>query len=63
MKYGCFDRPPFVPAYLVTGGDPDNQAHWIPTFGQRPCQFTLTALGQDDKRCDGCTHKKDANEQ
>lgn len=49
-RYGCFDRPPYPPAYT-------NGPYWIPTFGQPDCQFTLSELGRRDPGCAGCKHQ------
>lgn len=54
-KYGCHNRAPFVTHYKATGGK-----DWIPAFGKTDCQFTLTPLGQADKRCDGCKWRTQA---
>ena len=64
MKYACHNRPPFAERYIgrdgywLDGYELHAKAISIPTFGQPSCQFTLTELGQVDKKCDGCKHKE-----
>lgn len=52
-RNGCHNRKPFVAAHRVG-------RQWIPSFGAPECQYTLSALGQQDKGCIGCKHKKEA---
>lgn len=60
MKYGCHNRLPFADLYPAPDG------HWldghtmtikaapVKVSGTRDCQFTLSALGRVDPKCDGC---------
>lgn len=53
-KYGCFNRPPFLPIVRVEKAG--QVAQW--PFAMNPdCQYTYTALGRVDPRCEGCKHK------
>lgn len=63
-RYGCHGRRDYVASYPVQDG------HYLdgytrtprmvsqPTFGKRDCQFTLSELGRDDARCEGCGRKE-----
>lgn len=66
MTYGCHNRPDFVERFAVQDG-------WVhgymsghtrvaimraaPFTMARECQYTKTALGQADPKCDGCRHR------
>lgn len=48
-KYGCFNRPPFVVAHVLSNGTT------TPNFSHgKPCEYTKSLLGQADKGCAGC---------
>jgi len=53
VKYGCFNRKPFAPSYLATGGTKP-----IPHVFTQACQYTKTDLGQADEKCNDCKHKE-----
>jgi len=50
--YGCHNRPEFVAAYKVTGGESILNA-----FVGQGCKYTLSELGRVDKACLGCKWK------
>lgn len=52
-KNGCHDRKPFVTEYALTGGGVQNNFS-----ADKPCQYTLSALGQADPGCAGCKWKR-----
>ena len=53
-KYGCHNRPPFLPIVRVEKAG--QVAQW--PFAMSPnCQYTHTDLGRVDPRCEGCKHK------
>ena len=56
-RYGCFNRKPFVESYRIGDAPCGIRGVTIKTFGQKTCQFTLSKLGETDKRCHGCIHK------
>lgn len=60
--YGCRNRPPFLPTLTVFDGYTDDTRQHVQTkeipFRMNPdCQFTKTAEGQADDRCNGCNHR------
>ena len=62
--YGCHGRPSFKPyraqeGWVVRDGMQVGIAVTVKPFGQKDCQFTLSVLGNTDKRCTGCIHKKE----
>lgn len=55
-KNGCHDRPPFKQSVTLY----DHHGRVVSTWPQRfslGCQYTHTALGQADERCQGCKHR------
>lgn len=51
MSYSCHNRPP-LHNFDWPGRAP------IPFVMSINCEYTKSALGQVDKGCDGCEHKK-----
>ena len=64
--YGCHDRPPFATHYKVgvrpeiAGGVIFETPVYIKNTGSTGCNYTHTALGKTDEKCDGCKHKGEA---
>lgn len=56
MSYGCHNRADYVPIYKV--GERNGVPVMISNTGTRTCQYTKTALGQVDPRCEGCRWKE-----
>ena len=63
---GCHNRPPFKTSMKVADGHWDDGVQRIPKLTsipfrmKKPCQYTLSELGQKDAKCTGCKHRKDA---
>lgn len=63
---GCHNRPPFKTSMKVADGHWDDGVQRIPKLASVPfrmtfeCQYTHTTLGQADKQCSGCKHRKEA---
>jgi hypothetical protein len=51
-RYGCFNRPPFVKEYPLTGGALQKNV-----FADGVCQYTKSDLGQKDAGCTACSHR------
>jgi len=66
--YGCFNRPLYRASMKVQDGYWDDGLQRIPKLVSIPfrmnpdCQYTHSTLGQQDKNCVGCKHRKDAHE-
>ena len=58
-EYGCKDRAPYKPAQLLHDHHGRLVAS-IPHVMTKDCVYTTSALGQADKRCDGCKWRKEA---
>lgn len=64
--YGCFNRPEFKHVYPAQDGwwlDNDTRVAKVVSVPFRmnfSCQYTHTTLGQADKQCHGCKHRKAA---
>ena len=48
-KNGCNNRPPLAKDHAVTGG-----GRIASVFSDKPCEYTKSGLGQQDKGCIGC---------
>lgn len=55
-RYGCFNRPPFVPVIELHDHHGALVSSW-PHVMAKDCQYTLSDLGAVDARCEGCKHK------
>ena len=61
--YGCHNHQPYVQTYPGMDvswpiyGERAENIRYIRTFGQQSCQYRLTELGRQDKKCEGCTHR------
>lgn len=61
---GCHNRPPFKTITPVQDGWYMDGVSRTPRMVAVPfrmaatCQYTKTTLGQADKGCDGCKHRK-----
>lgn len=59
--HGCHDHEPFEVAYLVQDGWTHEQTRRMVSVEFRQhhdCQYTLSELGRDDARCQGCKWRK-----
>lgn len=54
--YGCFNRAPYIPVIELRDHHGALVSSWLHVMA-KDCQFTHTALGAVDARCEGCTHK------
>jgi len=55
-RNGCNNRYPLVHAYPVTK---DGPPIYIKSFSAgKPCEYTKSALGQADKGCTDCKHRR-----
>lgn len=62
--YGCHNRAPYKPSHLMFGIDRDSGGVIgveVPFRMAHDCQYTLTALGQQDKRCLNCSWRKEVD--
>ena len=68
ITYGCFNRREFDQIVAVQDGWYQNfMSGWtreasmksVPFTMARDCQYTKTALGQADSKCQGCKHRLD----
>jgi hypothetical protein len=55
--YGCWNREPFKLANVLDRPFPPGPLA-IPHTMTRDCQYTKSALGQEDPKCLGCKHKE-----
>lgn len=66
--YACHNRPPYRQHMKVADGHWDDGVQRIQKLASVPfrmnpdCQYTHTTLGQNDSRCNGCKHRKEAHE-
>jgi NAD-dependent oxidoreductase involved in siderophore biosynthesis len=51
-RNGCYDRPPLVEEFQLTGGGMQKNA-----FSGGTCEYTKSVNGQKDLGCVGCKHK------
>lgn len=68
-QYGCYNRPPFRPAFVAQDGwyvpghkhKPNKSPEFtsVPFRMSEDCNYTLTSLGRVDAHCAGCKHKKE----
>jgi len=64
VKYGCHNRREYKQKLFVQDGwwldgqTRTAKVKQVPFRMAQECQYTHTALGQQDLRCDGCKHKK-----
>jgi hypothetical protein len=59
-QYGCNNREPFKRALVVQAGYKKNGTRSmieVPFTSNDVCNYTATAPGLVDPRCDGCKHK------
>jgi hypothetical protein len=54
---GCHNRPPFKPTVEVREVGGYRIATAFPFRMAMDCQYTRSALGQADQRCEGCKHR------
>ena len=65
MSYGCHNRPAFKRSHFAQDGWWIDGVQRIPKLTIVPfrmaedCRYTLTDLGQADKVCQGCKHRKE----
>ncbi len=55
MKYGCYNRDPFNPAFKAQDG---RKTIWIEHKMTTDCQYKHTDLGKKDEKCVGCKWKQ-----
>lgn len=64
MTYGCHNRPQYKQKLFVQDGwwldgqQRTAKVKQVPFRMASECQYTHTALGQQDTRCNDCKHKK-----
>lgn len=56
-KNGCFNRPPFKPSTVLREIGGYRIINVVPFRMSEDCQYTKSALGQADERCQGCKHR------
>ena len=65
MTYGCHNRNEYTAAVVVQDGWMMENSLLSPRMVfspfrmERDCQYTKTALGQADPKCQGCKHRLD----
>jgi hypothetical protein len=57
MTYGCHNRPQFKDYHLPTGAE-NLKKNRIPHVMTRHCNYALSELGKQDKKCNNCNWRQ-----